>query len=122
MVKVTLTLAALAIIAISVLAFSPQKQENGKLDSFAGCLKDKGVVLYGAFWCTHCQNQKKSFAKSAHLLPYVECSTPDGRQQLAVCAENNIESYPTWQFPGNHRELGELSLEKISQLSGCPLL
>ena len=41
-------------------------------DALATCLKDKGAVFYGAFWCPHCQAQKKEFGSSAKLLPYVE--------------------------------------------------
>ena len=36
-------------------------QKPGELDQFALCLGDKGAVFYGAFWCPHCQNQKKMF-------------------------------------------------------------
>lgn len=53
----------------------------GKYDTFAQCVKENGAVFYGAFWCPHCQNQKKMFGNSAQYLPYVECSTPDGNGQ-----------------------------------------
>jgi thiol-disulfide isomerase/thioredoxin len=35
----------------------------GELDEFAECLKSKGAVFYGAFWCPHCQDQKKLFGR-----------------------------------------------------------
>lgn len=94
---------------------------TGKLDTFAQCLKDKGAVFYGAFWCPHCQNQKAMFGKSAKLLPYVECSTPDGKSQLAICQEKKIEGYPTWEFTDRSRESGEVSLEKLAEKTGCQL-
>ena len=62
----------------------------GKLDDFAKCLGDKGAIFYGAFWCPHCQAQKALFGKSAKLLPYIECSTPDiltGEIPLETLAE-----------------------------------
>ena len=93
----------------------------GKLDLFATCLKDRGVIFYGAFWCPHCQNQKALFGKSEKLLPYTECSTPDGKEQLELCRLENIESYPTWVFPDGSRQSGELSLETLSEKSGCAL-
>src|SRR5450830_1421299 len=68
----------------------------GKLDSFAQCLKDKGAVFFGAFWCPHCQAQKKLFGSSVKLLPYVECSTADASGQLQICTDKKIQSYPTW--------------------------
>src|SRR5471030_2574861 len=68
----------------------------GKYDVFAQCLKDKGATFYGAFWCPHCQAQKKEFGSSVKLLPYVECSTPDASGQTQICIDKGITSYPTW--------------------------
>ena len=93
----------------------------GKLDSFAYCIKDSGALFYGAFWCPHCQNQKALFSSSAKLLPYIECSTPDGKGQIAVCTEAGIEGYPTWKFPDGTIKTGEVSLEDLSELTNCPL-
>ncbi len=94
----------------------------GKLDGFAQCLKDKGAVFYGAFWCPHCQSQKEMFGRSAKLLPYVECSTPNGREQLPLCIEKKIEGYPTWEFADGSREGGEVPLSKLAEKTGCALL
>lgn len=93
----------------------------GKLDALAQCLKEKGAVFYGAFWCSHCQNQKAMFGKSQKLLPYIECSTADGKNQLAVCKEKQISGYPTWEFADGSRESGEISLQKLSEKTGCQL-
>src|SRR3989338_4422091 len=93
----------------------------GPLDTFANCIKDSGATFYGAFWCPHCQNQKAMFGSSARLLPYVECSTPDGNSQLPICKEKKVEGYPTWEFPGGTRESGEISLGRLSELTNCPL-
>jgi len=93
----------------------------GKLDEFAQCLKDKGAVFYGAFWCPHCQNQKTIFGTSQKSLPYVECSAPDGKAQLAVCQEKKITGYPTWEFADGSRESGEVSLEKLAEKTNCQL-
>jgi hypothetical protein len=71
---------------------------GSKYDGLATCLKDKGANFYGAFWCPHCQAQKKEFGSSSKLLPYVECSTADANGQLQVCIDKKIESYPTWTF------------------------
>ena len=93
-----------------------------KLDPFAQYLKDKGVVFYGAFWCPHCQATKKMFGTAARLLPYVECSTPDGKEQLQICKDKDIKSYPTWTFPNSTTTLtGERTLQELSDASGCAL-
>ncbi len=94
----------------------------GKLDTFAQCLKDKGAKFYGAFWCPHCQNTKAMFGKSAKLLPYIECSTPDGKGQLQVCKDAGIQSYPMWTFANSTTTLtGERTLQELSTITGCPL-
>ncbi|MFM7088347.1 MAG: thioredoxin domain-containing protein [Candidatus Paceibacterota bacterium] len=91
----------------------------GKYDDLAMCLKEKGAVFYGAFWCPHCQTQKKMFGKSAKLLPYVECSTPDGNGQTQICMEKNIEGYPTWEFADGSRLNGEVSFAALAEKTGC---
>jgi hypothetical protein len=66
----------------------------GTLDEFALCIKDSGTTFYGAFWCPHCQEQKRLFGKSASKLPYTECSTVDGRGQLPICKEAKNRNIP----------------------------
>lgn len=93
--------------------------QPGKYDEFASCTKDKGAVFYGAFWCPHCQNQKKLFGKSAKNLNYVECSTPDGKGQTLVCKEQGISSYPIWKFNGEATQSAVMSLESLAEKTGC---
>lgn len=93
----------------------------GKYDDFAMCLKEKGAVFYGAFWCTHCQAQKKLFGSSQKLLPYVECSTADASAQLPVCIEKKIEGYPTWEFADGSRLNGEIPLLQLAEKTSCAL-
>ena len=98
------------------------RSSPSKLNPFAQCLKDRGAVFYGAFWCPHCQATKKMFGTAARLLPYVECSTPDGKEQLQICKDKGIQSYPTWTFPNSTTTLtGERTLQELSDASGCPL-
>lgn len=93
----------------------------GKYDDFAICLKDKGAVFYGAFWCTHCQAQKKLFGSSQKLLPYVECSTPDAAGQTQICKDKKIEGYPTWIFADESKLTGEITLEQLAEKTTCVL-
>lgn len=90
-------------------------------DGFATCLKDKGAVFYGAFWCTHCQAQKKEFGSSAKLLPYVECSTPDGGDQTQICKDKDIKGYPTWRFLDGSELTGEIPLASLAEKTSCVL-
>lgn len=109
------------IIAIFLFFISLQQSKSGKLDGFASCLKDKGAVFYGAFWCSHCQSQKKLFGNSERFLPYVECSTADGKNQTQICKDNHVESYPTWKFANGASASGQLSLNQLSEKTGCQL-
>ncbi len=93
----------------------------GKYDEFATCLKDKGAIFYGAFWCPHCQAQKKLFGSSTKLLPYVECSTADGNAQTQICIDKNVESYPTWEFADGTRLNGEIPLTQLAEKTACVL-
>lgn len=98
-----------------------QNYEPGKLDGFTQCLKEKGATFYGAFWCPHCQSQKKLFGNSQKYLPYVECSTPDGSAQNQTCKEKNIPGYPTWEFADKSRLNREVALNELSEKTGCAL-
>lgn len=122
MKKYIYILAGLVILGgIIFIIMAPTKP--GKLDAFATCLKDKGAVFYGAFWCPHCQNQKALFGRSAKLLPYVECSTPNGQGQLQVCIDADVKTYPTWQFNGSStdRLTGEITLTALAEKTSCEL-
>jgi len=111
----------LGIIVAVLLQSNNTSPEPGKYDTFATCLKDKGAVFYGAFWCTHCQAQKKLFGSSQKLLPYVECSSADGTSQLPICKDKKIESYPTWEFADGSSLNGELSLQQLADKTSCLL-
>lgn len=97
------------------------KPGPGQLDSFAQCLGEKGAIFYGAYWCPHCQAQKRMFGKSAELLPYEECSTPNGQAQLQICIDKKIEQYPTWDFADGSRLTGEIPLTQLAEKTGCTL-
>lgn len=98
-----------------------QKGQPGRLDDFVKCVSDQEVKFYGTFWCPHCQNQKVLFGTSAKGLPYIECSTPDSNGQLGVCTKANIQLYPTWKFKDGSVHEGEITLNELSQKTGCQL-
>ncbi|OHA66643.1 MAG: hypothetical protein A3C82_02090 [Candidatus Wildermuthbacteria bacterium RIFCSPHIGHO2_02_FULL_47_12] len=98
------------------LVVKPEQRAAAALNPFAQCLADEQVIMYGADWCPHCQNEKKLFGDSFRLVPYVEC--PDDPQ---LCLKEGIKGYPTWVFPDGRRFVGEQGLEKLSKESGCAL-
>ena len=94
---------------------------NEEYIPFAKCLNEKGVKMYGAYWCGHCQNQKKMFGDSWEFVNYIECSLPGNSGQTEICKKEGITGYPTWEFADGEREGGELSFETLSKKSGCSL-
>jgi hypothetical protein len=90
-----------------------------ELATLASCLNNRGVHFYGAFWCPYCAKQKAQFGDAASLLPYVECSNPDGRGQTAACIEQGIRKYPTWVFPDGSRTVARLSPKELAEKAGC---
>lgn len=99
----------------------PRFEVPGRYDELALCLKEKGAVFYGAFWCSHCNDQKKLFGSSAKMLPYVECSTANGQGQTQICKEKNIEGYPTWIFADGSILSGQLPLATLAEKTSCSL-
>lgn len=92
------------------------KESAAALDDFAKCLAEKQVVMYGADWCPHCQNEKKAFGDAFSFVNYIECPKDPKR-----CLAANISGYPTWAFPDGKRLIGEQGVEKLSLESGCSL-
>jgi len=120
MKKYIYSIVALLVLALVIFIIaSPGKP--GKYDTFAQCIKDKGAIFYGTFWCPHCQAQKARFGKSAKLLPYVECSTPDGQGQIPACKDAGVTSYPTWKFADGSVKVGEVELAELASTTGCTL-
>ena len=121
------TLTSIIVIAVALIAglIILQQTSNksagkpGQYDSLATCIAESGATFYGAFWCPHCNNQKKLFEGSDKLLPYTECSNPDGNSQTQVCIDAGIQSYPTWEFADGTRMTGEVSLADLAAKTGC---
>jgi len=117
--KINMYIGTVLVLIIVFFAFKALPSEN--YDALAQCMTEKGTVMYGAFWCPHCEAQKEEFGSSYQYVTYIECSTPDGRSQTPACQEAQIESYPTWEFPDGSRQSGRLSFEKLAAKSGCIL-
>ena len=80
-------------------------------------LSQTGAVMYTAYWCPHCHEQKELFGREATAkLKIVECA-PDGRNsQKALCDAKKIEGFPTWEINGK-LDSGVKPLAKLAQMS-----
>jgi len=118
--QITIIIAVLVLVLIGAF-FARKDTDPGPFDTFAQCVSDSGAKFYGAFWCSHCREQKALFGRSARLLPYIECSTPDSQGQTAICKEKGVSSYPTWIFANGEKGNGTLSLANLASTTGCAL-
>jgi len=91
------------------------RKTTGNYDEFAKCLSEKEVSMYGASWCSHCNNQKKMFGDSFKYVNYIDC--PENQD---LCNEKGIQGYPTWIINGKQYP-GEQTFQKLSELTGCSL-
>ncbi|XP_027360546.1 thiol-disulfide oxidoreductase LTO1 isoform X2 [Abrus precatorius] len=89
--------------------------------SLAKYLHSIGAKMYGAFWCSHCQEQKEMFGnEAAKQLDYVECFPEGyrkGTKMIKACLDAKIEGFPTWVINGQVLS-GEQELSELAQVSG----
>jgi len=98
--------------------------KNHKYDKFAKCLATKQAKMYGLYWCPHCIEQKEMFGESFHYVAYVECAvkSPGGSSELQPeCKIAGVKLFPSWQFGDEPPKEGVLSLEALSDKTGCSL-
>ncbi len=81
-------------------------------------LTKKGIVMYSAYWCPHCHDQKDLFGKQAvNKLIVIECA-PEGKDsQSSLCESKGITAFPSWEVDGKI-ESGVKSIEELTDISG----
>jgi hypothetical protein len=92
-----------------------------KYDAFAKCLAAHQVKMYGLYWCPHCIEQKEKFGASFRYVPYVECAVKGSRELAPECKIAGARLFPSWQFGMDPPKEGVLSLEALSDKTGCSL-
>jgi hypothetical protein len=96
--------------------------KNHKYDSFAKCIATRNAKMYGLYWCSHCADQKREFGSSFHYVPYVECASENDPHELTpTCKAAGVKLFPSWQFGSEPPKEGVLSLQELSQKTGCSL-
>lgn len=80
-------------------------------------LTQTGAKEYGAYWCSHCYDQKQLFGKEAFaMINYIECTSDGKNSQTQVCEKAGIQGFPTWEIGGKLYP-GIQPLEKLAELS-----
>jgi hypothetical protein len=95
--------------------------KNHKYDKFAQCLASKQAKMYGLYWCPHCQEQKEMFGESFHYVSYVECAVKGSSELAPACKIAGVKLFPSWQFGDDPPKEGILSLDALSDKTGCSL-
>jgi glutaredoxin len=91
-------------------------RQNYDIESLAKCLHEKNTTMYGAYWCPHCQNEKRFFGQYFSYIDYIECEGADGSPQK--CLAEGVQGYPTWKIEGRFYA-GEKSISELKKISGC---
>ena len=81
-------------------------------------LTGTGAVMYSAYWCPHCHEQKELFGKEASdKLKVVECAADGQNNQADLCRSKGLQGFPSWEINGSI-ESGVASLETLAERSG----
>tara|TARA_Y100001978_G_scaffold16034_1_gene12458 strand:+ start:147 stop:695 length:549 start_codon:yes stop_codon:yes gene_type:complete len=85
--------------------------------NFAKFLTDNNIVMYSAYWCPHCNDQKQLFGKEAvEELIIVECAKDGKNNKYKLCQEKNIEGFPSWEI-NNKIYSGTRSLKELAKMT-----
>ena len=101
---------------------------SGKYDTFAQCLTEKRLYMYGSISCSFCAKQRAMFGDSFQYVNEIECDPRNPNHEAQRCIEKNVERTPTWIFDDSEGgilyrfEPGVVSFEELSEISGCPLI
>jgi hypothetical protein len=132
-ITVGIILGFLVLVAIIAFVFSGSRGGTeevvaGEYDTFAQCLYENGMRMYGSATCSFCARQRKDFGNSFHFVREIECDPRNKDNQANLCISKNISHTPTWiheDDAGNdifRFDSGVVSLEDLSKESGCPLI
>ena len=80
-------------------------------------LTKEGAVMYNAYWCPHCHDQKEMFGKEAtDKLNLVECAKDGYNNKRDLCEAKGITGFPSWEIYGSI-DSGVKTLKELAELS-----
>ena len=93
-------------------------KSNPATIALAEHLTASGAVMYSAYWCPHCHEQKEMFGKeAAKTLKVVECAPTGQNNEAKLCQSKGIEGFPSWEINGE-LDSGVKQLPDLARLSG----
>eukprot|EP00879_Flechtneria_rotunda_P003457 GHRR01003686.1.p1 GENE.GHRR01003686.1~~GHRR01003686.1.p1 ORF type:complete len:210 (+),score=63.97 GHRR01003686.1:469-1098(+) len=94
-------------------------QSSEETITLAKRLREAGAKMYGAFWCSHCYDQKQEFGQQAMSdFPYVECFPEGWKKGVKIadaCEAAMVKAFPTWVI-GTQVTEGQLEIAQLEQL------
>jgi uncharacterized membrane protein len=111
--------AAVGAVLAGAFVFAGQGSSTAEQEALARHLAETKAVMYGAFWCAACKEQKARFGSAASSIPYVECDPNGVGARPDACRQAGVRVYPTWVI-GRERREGVLSLDELAKLSQFP--
>jgi hypothetical protein len=113
---------AIILVLFAFAYFAGRYYKNHKYDSFAKCISSRNAKMYGLYWCPHCIDQKREFGSSFRYVTYIECASEENPRELTpACKAAGAKLFPSWQFGSDPPKEGVLSLEALSEKTGCQL-
>jgi hypothetical protein len=109
------------VVLLAVAYYAGWHYKNHKYDAFAKCVATRQAKMYGLYWCPHCIEQKEMFGQAFHYVPYQECAIKGSSEMAPECKVAGVKLFPSWQFGLDPPKEGVLSLEALSQKTGCSL-
>jgi hypothetical protein len=94
-----------------------EKKDSAYIEKLAKFMSEKGMVMFGAYWCPHCIDQKKLFGDAVKYIDYVECDAKGPNANPDECVANKIEGYPTWMYNGQQYG-GYKSFSELAKIVG----
>jgi len=79
-------------------------------------LKGLDAKMFGAYWCSHCFEQKQRLGREAFLnVQYMECAKEGLNSKADMCKERKVPGYPTWEINGNLYP-GDMYLDELEDI------
>ena len=85
---------------------------------FAKFLNENNIVMYSAYWCPHCHDQKQLFGKTAtDELKIIECAKDGVNNQYELCQQKGIDGFPSWEI-NNKIYSGTRGIQELADITG----
>ncbi len=97
------------------------EEDLANIKEFSNCLAEKGLKVYGAGWCGHCQNLIEYFGGEEAISPiFIECSDAQRNptENAGLCEKEGITGYPTIKIDGESYT-GARTFEAFAEATGC---